>query len=67
MVGITFNLFMAIEIRKGIGKGKEALIGILFMKIKENGRKERWRDTDLHAKENRIKMKKIKASMIKRL
>jgi hypothetical protein len=26
---------------KGFGKGKEALIGILFMKIKENRRKGR--------------------------
>jgi len=27
-VGVTFNVFMAKEIGKGIGKGKEALIGI---------------------------------------
>jgi len=31
LVGVTFGLFMAKEIGKGIGKGKEALIGILFM------------------------------------
>jgi len=30
---------MAKEIGKSIGKGKEALIGILFMKIMENRRK----------------------------
>jgi len=32
---------MAMEIGKGIGKGKEALIGILFMGKKENRRKVR--------------------------
>jgi len=32
---------MAMEIRKGIGKGKVVIIGILFMKIKENRRKGR--------------------------
>jgi len=32
IVDITFGLFMDKEIGKGMGKGKEALIGILFMK-----------------------------------
>jgi len=41
IVGITFGLFMAREIGKGTGKGKDALIGILFMKIKENRTKGR--------------------------
>jgi len=32
IVGITFGLFMAKEIDKGMGKGKEALIDTVFMK-----------------------------------
>jgi len=32
---------MAMEIGKCIGKGKQELIEILFMEIKENGRKGR--------------------------
>ena len=40
-----------------IGKGTVALIGILFMKIKENRRKGRWRDTNLHEREIRRKIK----------
>ena len=48
---------MAMEIRKGIGKGKVVIIGILFMKIKENRRKGRWRDTNFHEREIEGKMK----------
>jgi len=51
---------MAMEISKGIGKCKVALIDILFMKIKENRRKGRWRVTDLYEEEIEGKMKKIK-------
>lgn len=31
-VGVTFNVFMAKEIGKGIDKVKEKIIGILFIK-----------------------------------
>jgi len=31
---VTFSLLIAMEIDKGIGKGKEALIGILVMRNK---------------------------------
>ena len=48
---------MAMEIGKGIDKGKVEIIGILFMKIKENMRKGRWRDTGLHEMEIEGKMK----------
>jgi len=39
--GCHFPFIMAKEISKGIGKGKETLSGILFMKIMENRRKGR--------------------------
>ena len=32
-------------------KDKDALIGILFIKIKENGRKARWKVTSFHERE----------------
>jgi len=37
------------------------------MKIKENRRKGRWRVINLHEREIEGKMKKIEASMIKRI
>jgi len=48
-----------------IGKGKVALIDICFMKVKENRRKGRSRDTYLHRREIEGKLKKIEASKIK--
>jgi len=48
-----------------IGKGKVALIDILLMKIKENRRKGRSRDTYFHKMEIEGKLKKIEASKIK--
>ena len=47
LVGCHFDLLMARE----IGKCKEALIGILFMKIMEIRRKGRWKVTNLNEKE----------------
>ena len=47
LVGVHFSLLKAME----IGKGKEALIRILFKKIKENRRKGRWNVTNLHEEE----------------
>jgi len=38
---VSFQFIMTEEIGKGIGKRKEALIGILFMKTKKNRRKGR--------------------------
>ena len=52
--GCHFSLLMAKEIEKYIGKGKEALFGILFMKIGEKGR---LRVIYLHERQIREKMK----------